>query len=72
MSGLTKLAALLAVGLALCGCATTEPPSLPGLGGFSEKVLTPEEQEAKIKQLAKARAEAEATVQQAVDVTSAQ
>ena len=56
---------LLAV-LALGGCSTALYPTLPGLGGTTEKTLTPEEQQAKIKELADAQAAAGATVQPAV------
>ncbi len=55
--------------LALAGCSTTAPPTLPGLDPVAEKTLTPEEQAAKLKQLAAAKAAAEATVQPAVLTT---
>lgn len=56
----------LTMSLGLAGCAATPPPTLPGLDPVAEKTLTPEEQAAKLKQLAAARAAAEATVQPAV------
>ncbi len=57
--------------LALAGCSSTPPPTLPDLGGVVEKTLTPEEQAAKLKQLAAAQAAAGATVQSAVLTTPA-
>ena len=60
---------LLAVG-ALGGCASSNAawPTLPGLGGLGQKTLTPDEQQAKIKELAAAQAAAGGapTVQPAV------
>ena len=55
--------------LALAGCATTAPPTLPGLDPVAENTLTPEQQTAKLKQLAAAQAAAQATVQPAVLTT---
>jgi hypothetical protein len=57
--------------LALASCSSTPPPSLPGLDSVAQTTLTPEEQAAKIKQLAAAQAAAGATVQQAVLTTPA-
>jgi len=52
--------------LALAGCASTPPPTLPSLDPVAETTLTPEEQAAKLKQLAADQAAANATVQPAV------
>jgi hypothetical protein len=54
--------------LAVClgGCASEASyPVLPGLGGLGQKTLTPEEQQAKIKELASAQGAA-ASAQPAV------
>ena len=51
---------------ALSGCSSGGAwPTLPGLGGMGQTTLTPEEQQAKIKELANAQS-AGATVQPAV------
>jgi len=61
----TVLFGLLAVVLA--GCSTAQSwPTLPGLGGMGQTTLTPEQQQAEIKELANAQAAAGATVQPAV------
>jgi hypothetical protein len=57
---------LLSALVALAGCSSNPPPTLPGLDPVAEKTLTPEEQAAKLKTLAAAQAAAEATVQPAV------
>jgi hypothetical protein len=57
--------------LALAGCSSTPPPTLPGLDPVADQTLTPEEQAAKIKQLAAAQAAATGSVQPAVLVTPA-
>ena len=64
--------ALAALLLALAGCATAAYPTLPGLDGLTQKTLTPEEQQAKIKDLASASAAGGATVQPAVLTAPAQ
>ena len=51
---------------ALGGCSNGAYPPLPGLGGLGQSVLTPEQQQAKIKELANAQAAAGGTVQPAV------
>ena len=60
----------------LSGCASSGSsawPTLPGLGGLGQKTLTPEEQQAKIKELANAQAAGSApTVQPAVMTQPAQ
>jgi outer membrane murein-binding lipoprotein Lpp len=59
------VAALAVLGLA--GCASEQPyPQLPESGAISQKLLTPEEQAAKIKALASAGADASGSVQPAV------
>ena len=51
----------------LAGCSSGGAyPTLPGLGGLGQKTLTPEEQQAKIKQLAADQAAAGGAVQPAV------
>jgi hypothetical protein len=63
----TILTLLCIVAAALGGCASGGAyPTLPGLGGLGQKTLTPEEQDAKIKQLAGAQGAAGGTVQPAV------
>jgi hypothetical protein len=57
--------------LGLAGCSTVPPPTLPPLDPVTETTLTPEEQAAKIKQLAAAQAAAAATIQPAVLKTPA-
>ena len=59
---------LLAVGLGGCASSNAAWPTLPGLGGLGQKTLTPDEQQAKIKELAAAQAAASGapTVQPAV------
>jgi len=63
---LTTVVLLVTLGSALCGCSSGSYPPLPGLGGLGQKVLTPEEQQAKIKELANAQSAAGGTVQPAV------
>ncbi len=65
MMGLGRALCLMTL-LALAGCSVAAPPTLPGLDGITEKTLTPEEQQAKIKALVSAQAAAGATVQPAV------
>jgi hypothetical protein len=63
-----QVLAVVTVGAAvlLAGCSTAAYPSLPGLDTAAEKTLTPEEQQAKIDALAKAKADSQATIQPAV------
>ena len=71
-NGLGKMVRIFGIAVALglvsgaiAGCSTAAYPTLPGLGGLGQKTLTPDEQQAKIKELAKAQADA-AVVQPAV------
>jgi len=51
----------------LGGCASGGSyPTLPGLGGMGQKTLSPEEQQAKIKDLAASRGTAGASAEPAV------
>ena len=61
-----------AIAALLGGCATAAYPTLPDLGGLTQKTLTLEEQRARIKALASAQAAAGATVQPAVLTQPAQ
>ena len=58
------LTVLLAV--ALAGCSSASYPPLPDLSGIGQTLLTPDQQQAKIKELAAAQATSGATVQPAV------
>lgn len=58
---------LMGLAVALAGCSGGgDYPPLPDLGGIGQTLLTPEEQQAKIKDLAAAQADTTATVQPAI------
>jgi len=61
-----SLLVLALVALAFAGCSSANYPTLPGVNGMGQTVLTPEEQQARIKTLANAQAAAGATVQPTV------
>lgn len=63
---LTLLAGV-AAPLTLAGCSSTANfPSLPGLDGMGQKTLTPEEQQAKIRELTAAQSGMQPDIQPAV------
>jgi hypothetical protein len=67
LPGKVKVPALLVLlATALAGCSSASYPPLPDLGGIGQTLLTPDQQQAKIKELAAAQANAGATVQPAL------
>ena len=70
LSGQLPITAIAILGLlaaTLGGCSSGAAfPTLPGLDGWSQKTLTPAEQQAKIKELAAAQGGASGEVQPAV------